>query len=54
MSGDEYFLTFIDENTYYVWVYVLKWKDGVFSEVPGMESYDRKIYWKTTESLTNR
>lgn len=27
LSGAEYFLTFIDENTHYVWRYVLKRKD---------------------------
>lgn len=31
LSGGEYFLTFIDDKTRYVWVYVLKSKDQVFS-----------------------
>ena len=31
LSGAEYFLTFIDDKTRYVWVYVLKRKDQVFS-----------------------
>ena len=30
LSGAEYFLTFIDDYTRYVWVYVLKRKDQVF------------------------
>ena len=32
LSGTEYFLTFIDDYTHYVWVYVLKHKDEVFSK----------------------
>ena len=30
LSGGEYFLTFIDDNTRYIWIYVLKPKDEVF------------------------
>ena len=30
LSGGEYFLTFIDDNTHYIWIYVLKHKDDVF------------------------
>jgi hypothetical protein len=30
LSGTEYFLTFIDDHTHYVWVYVMKHKDEVF------------------------
>ena len=30
LSGAEYFLTFIDDRTRYVWVYILKRKDQVF------------------------
>ena len=32
LSGAEYFLTFIDEKTRYIWVYVLKHKSGVFDK----------------------
>jgi hypothetical protein len=32
LSGTEYFLTFIDDHTHYVWVYVLKHKDEVFGK----------------------
>ncbi len=32
LSGAEYFLTFIDDNTHYVWTYVLKHKDEVFQK----------------------
>ena len=32
LSGSEYFLTFVDERTRYVWVYVLKHKDEVFDK----------------------
>ena len=31
LSGAEYFLTFIDDKTHYVWVYVLKRKDEVYT-----------------------
>ena len=30
LSGGEYFLTFIDDKSRYVWVYILKHKDDVF------------------------
>lgn len=30
LSGGEYFLTFIDDKTHYVWIYILKHKDEVF------------------------
>ena len=32
LSGGEYFLTFIDDKTRYVWVYTLKTKDEVFQK----------------------
>ena len=32
LSGGEYFLTFIDDKTHYVWVYILKRKDQVFKQ----------------------
>ena len=32
MSGAEYFLSFIDDKTHYVWVYLLKQKDQVFEK----------------------
>ena len=32
LSGAEYFLTFIDDRTRYVWVYILKRKDQVFEK----------------------
>ena len=37
LGGAEYFVTFIDDNTRYVWVYPLKHKDEVF---------DRFLEWK--------
>jgi len=37
LGGAEYFLTFIDDKTRYVWVYVLKCKDQVF---------ERFLEWK--------
>ena len=46
LSGGEYFLTFIDDNTRYVWVYVLKRKDEVF---------ERFLEWKAqVERKTGR
>ena len=30
LSGGDYFLTFIDDNTRYIWIYVLKHNDEVF------------------------
>ena len=32
LSGAEYFLSFIDDKTRYVWVYFLKSKDQVFEK----------------------
>jgi hypothetical protein len=44
LSGAEYFLTFIDDKTRYVWVYFLKSKNEVFK---------RFVEWKTmAENLT--
>lgn len=46
LSGSGYFLTFIDDNTHYVWVYVLKTKDQVF---------ERFLEWKAmVERSTGR
>lgn len=42
LSGAEYFLTFIDENTHYVWVYVLKRKGEVFQKFPEWKSVAEK------------
>ena len=46
LSGAEYFLTFIDDKTHYIWVYVLKRKDEV---------YTRFLEWKSmVERSTDR
>ena len=46
LSGAEYFLTFIDDRTRYVWMYVLKRKDQVF---------ERFLEWKAlVENSTGR
>ena len=37
MGGAEYFLTFVDDKTRYVWVYFLKYKD---------EAFQRFVEWK--------
>ena len=33
LSGAEYFLSFIDNETHYVWVYILKSKDQMFEKI---------------------
>ena len=38
LSGAEYFVTFVDDSTRYVWVYVVKHKSEVFPKF---------IEWKT-------
>jgi transposase InsO family protein len=43
LSGAEYFLTFIDDKTRYVWIYVLKRKDQVF---------ERFLEWKAQVEKT--
>lgn len=48
LSGGEYFLTFIDDNTRYIWIYVLKHKDEVFRffleyKAQGERSTGRKL-----------
>ena len=46
LSGGEYFLTFIDDKTRYVWIYVLKREDQVF---------ERFLEWKAlVEKSTGR
>ncbi len=46
LSGGEYFVTFIDDKTRYVWMYVLKRKDQVF---------ERFLEWKAlVENSTGR
>ena len=46
LSGGEYFLTFIDDKTHYVWTYILKCKDEVFP---------RFLEWKAqVEKSTDR
>jgi len=40
LSDGEYFLTFIDDNTHYLWVYILKRKDEVFHKF---------LEWKAVE-----
>ena len=39
LGGAEYFLTFIDDSTRYVWTYVLKRKDQVFEKFLEWKSY---------------
>ena len=46
LSGAEYFLTFIDDKTRHVWVYILKCKDEIF---------ERFLEWKAqVEKTTGR
>ena len=51
LGDGEYFLTFIDDKTRYLWIYILTSKDEVFPEIPGMESFGREFFWSQTESL---
>ena len=44
LGGANYFLTFIDDKTHYVWVYVLKTKDEVFKYF---------LEWKTQAEKSN-
>ena len=45
LGGAQYFLSFIDDSTHYVWVYFLKSKDQVFLEWKAMveKSVGRKL-----------
>ena len=53
LSGAEY-LTFIDDHTWYVWVYVLPAAQGPgLQSIFGMESASREIDRETTESCTH-
>ena len=45
LSGDEYFLTFIDDKTHHTWVYILKHKDEVFAQI---------CEWKSMVERTTR
>lgn len=42
LGGAEHFVTFVDENTHYVWVYVLKNKHEVFQTFRGWKSLVEK------------
>lgn len=48
LGGAEYFVTFVDDSTHYVWVYPLKHKDEVF---PGMEALVEKSSGHMLKSL---
>ena len=48
LGGAEYFLTFMDDNTHYVWIYVLKHKDEVFGKFLEWKALGRKIIWQKT------
>ena len=50
LGGAEYFLTLIDDNTHYVWVYPLKHKNEVFGLFSEMEGCSGKVFWLKTES----
>ena len=40
LSGAEYFVTFIDDESRYVWVYILK-NSEVLKKIPGVEIHGR-------------
>ena len=45
IGGGNYFLTFIDEATYYVWIYILHTKDQVFQKFQEWKTLvEKKIY----------
>ena len=43
LSGARYFLTFVDDKTHYIWVYVLKCKSEVFSKFLKWKAYVERI-----------
>ena len=52
LGGGHYFLTFIDDHTWYVWVYILKSKDQVFQKfsewialIENLSGHRLKILW---------
>ena len=55
LGGAEYFLTFIDDNTRYVWVYFLKTKDQVFEKFKEWKAlventFDQKVKTLRTDN----
>ena len=51
LSGAEYFLTFIDDTTRYVWVYVLKLKDQVFERFLELKALVEKSTGRKLKAL---
>ena len=51
LSGGEYFLTFIDDKTRYVWVYTLKTKDEVFQKFVEWKALVEKFTSKRLKAL---
>ena len=51
LSGAEYFLTFTDDHTRYVWVYILKRKSKVFSKFCEWKAMVEKAYGKRLKTL---
>ena len=55
LSGSEYFPTFVDDHTGYVWVHILKRKSDVFQTFREWKAiYGRKIHGKNSESPQER
>lgn len=51
LSGGEYFLTFIDDKTHYVWIYILKHKSEVFQKFLEWKALVEKSTGKQLKTL---
>ena len=51
LNGAEYFLSFIDDKTRYVWVYILKTKDQVFEKFLELKSMAERSTGKKLQIL---
>ena len=51
LSGAEYFLTFMDDKTRYVWVYILKQKSEVFTQFLEWKSIVERSTGKKVKAL---
>ena len=54
MCGAEYFSTFVDDKTCYVWVYPLKKKSNVFEKFKLLKNNCRKVKWLHSKNSSYR
>ena len=54
LSGAEYFLSFIDDKTRYVWVYFLKSKDQVFEKFLEWKAMVEESTWRKIQGYSHR